>query len=198
VFEEKMISPSKAKALDGCYDATLCANFAGRLSISSTDDCDATIGNFIHHTMCLWNGGTCVLEPLAKEYGINADADSMANSITSFWDWMEHTYGKPTKIEREVPFSFVSDNGQVVTGEIDLVYSTAEGVVLLDYKTYQGAPSNLTDKNSGFYAGKYGGQIALYEEALKRKGCTVCDRLICYMSLGIVMRLIPVISEKTL
>lgn len=198
VFEEKMISPSKAKALDGCYDATLCANFAGRLSISSSDDCDATIGNFIHHTMCLWNGETCVLEPLTKEYGINADADSVANSITNFWDWMEQTYGKPTKIEREVPFCFVNDNGQVVTGEIDLVYSTAEGVVLLDYKTYQGASSNLTDKNSGFYAGKYGGQIALYEEALKRKGCTVRDRLICYMSLGIVMRLIPVISEKTL
>lgn len=37
-------------------------------------------------------------------------------------------------------------------------------------------------------AEKYVGQIALYDEALQRAGNKVVDRLICYLSLGVVIR----------
>jgi ATP-dependent exoDNAse (exonuclease V) beta subunit len=102
---------------------------------------------------------------------------------------MEKTYGKPTSIERELPFSFTNDLGQIITGEIDLVYHTAEGDVLVDYKTYQGSVAQLTDKDSDFYAGKYSGQLALYEEALSRNGASIRDRLICYLSLGVIVKI---------
>ena len=72
--------------------------------------------------------------------------------------------------------------------EIDLVYRTKEGDVLVDYKTYQGANSHLSNESSDFFAGKYCGQIALYEEALKRDNRQIRDRLICYVSLGTIMR----------
>lgn len=187
-FDVKFVSPSKAKVTKQQYTIEQCATFAERISATAADGHDNTIGNFIHHVMCLWNGDKSVIETLAKAYGIKVDIKAVTTSIANFWCWMEKTYGKSTRIDRELPFSFVNESGQVVTGEIDLVYCTAEGDVLVDYKTYHGSPAHLTDENNEFHAGKkYGGQITLYEEALKRRGSVVRDRLICYLSLGVII-----------
>ena len=187
-FDAKFISPSKAKVVKQLYAVEQCATFAERISAKAEDGCDNTIGNFIHHTMCLWNGDKSVVETLAKAYCVRVDIDAVATSVANFWNWMEKTYGKSTRIDRELPFSFVNESGQVVTGEIDLVYCTAEGDILVDYKTYQGSPAHLTDENNDFHTGKkYGSQITLYEEALKRRGSVVRDRLICYLSLGVII-----------
>jgi ATP-dependent exoDNAse (exonuclease V) beta subunit len=139
--------------------------------------------------MCLWNGDRSIISKLAEAYSVKVDADAVATSVEKFWAWMENTYGKATQVERELPFSFTNKLGQVTTGEIDLVYHTAEGDVLVDYKTYQGSVAHLTDKNSDFYAGKYGGQLALYEEALSRNRGVIRDRLICYLSLGTIVKI---------
>ena len=188
-FEVKLVSPSKAKAEKQQYAVEQCASFAERISATAADGKDNTVGNFIHHVMCLWNGDKSIIETLAKSYGVMVDVDAVAVSVVKFWDWMEQTYGKATQMERELPFSFTNDLGQIVTGEIDLVYRTAEGDVLVDYKTYQGSVAHITDKNSDFYAGKYGGQLALYEKALSRNGATIRDRLICYLSLGVIVKI---------
>ena len=139
--------------------------------------------------MCLWNGDKGIIDVLAKAYGVKVEVDTIVTSITQFWSWMEETYDKATHVDRELPFSFVNENGQIVTGEIDLVYHTAEGDILVDYKTYQGNPAHLTDENSDFFAGKYCGQISLYEEALKRSGSVIRERLVCYLSLGVIIRM---------
>ena len=139
--------------------------------------------------MCLWDGDRSIVGKLADSYGVRIDVEAVATSIDNFWAWMEQTYGKPISIERELPFSFTNELGQTITGEIDLVYHTAEGDVLVDYKTYQGSVAHLTDKSSDFFAGKYGGQLALYEEALSRNGSTIRDSLICYLSLGTIVKL---------
>ncbi|MBO7230280.1 MAG: UvrD-helicase domain-containing protein [Bacteroidaceae bacterium] len=187
-FENKFISPSKVESATDIYNTKLIANFAERMQIRAVDGKDNTIGNFIHHVMCLWNGDKGIIETLAKAYGVRVDIDAVVTSITDFWKWMEKTYGKATQVDRELPFSFVNESGQLVTGEIDLVYCTAEGDVLVDYKTYQGSPAHLTDENNDFHAGKkYGSQITLYEEALKRRGSVVRGRLICYLSLGVII-----------
>ena len=189
-FDVKFVSPSKAKAAKQQYEVEQCATFAKRISASAADGKDNTIGNFIHHVMCLWNGDKSIIETLAKAYGVIVDVEAVATSVDNFWSWMEITYGKATQIERELPFFFTNENGQLVTGEIDLVYRTAEGDVLVDYKTYQGSPAHLTDVNSDFHTGKkYGGQIALYEEALKRNGSVIRDRLVCYLSLGVIVKM---------
>lgn len=187
-FAEKFISPSKVKPAEGAYKVTQAGRFADRLAISATDGEDSTIGNFIHHAICLWSGDSGVIKRLADEYGVHTDSKSAAASIEGFWQFMEQTYGKPTATERELPFCFTRENGQVVNGEMDLVYHTASGDVLVDYKTYQGRVADLTDEKSEFFAGKYSGQIALYEEALRRRGATLRDRLVCYISLGVAVR----------
>ena len=187
-FENKNVSPSKVESAIDIYNTKLIANFAERVQIRAVDGKDNTIGNFVHHVMCLWNGNKSIIETLADAYGVKVDVDAVATSVANFWNWMEKTYGKSTRIDRELPFSFANESGQVVTGEIDLVYCTAEGDVLVDYKTYQGSPAHLTDENNDFHTGKkYGSQITLYEEALKRRGSVVRDRLICYLSLGVII-----------
>jgi ATP-dependent exoDNAse (exonuclease V) beta subunit len=189
LFNGKFISPSKVKTDKQLYSVEQCGTFAERISVIATDGRDSTIGDFFHHLMCLWRGDRSIVGKLAESYGVKVDVDAVATSIENFWSWMEQTYGKPASTERELPFSFTSDLGQIITGEIDLVYHTAEGDVLVDYKTYQGSITHLTDKNSDFYAGKYGGQLALYEDALSRTGTTICDRLICYLSLGVIVKI---------
>ena len=188
-FDIKFVSPSKVKNTKPQYTVEQYATFADRISASAADGCDNTIGNFIHHAMCLWNGDKGIIDVLAKAYGVKVDVDTIVTSITQFWSWMEKTYGKATHVDRELPFSFVNESAQVVTGEIDLVYQTAQGDILVDYKTYQGNPANLTDENSDFFAGKYCGQISLYEEALKRSGSVIRERLVCYLSLGVIIRM---------
>ena len=190
LFDVKFVSPSKAKVAKQSYVVEQSATFAERIFLKSDDGRDNTVGDFIHHVMCLWNGDKSVIETLAKAYGVSVDIDAVAISITNFWNWMENTYGKATHIERELPFSFVNENGQVVNGEIDLVYRTTEGDVLVDYKTYQGSVEHLTDESSDFHTGKkYGGQISLYEEALKRNNSVIRDRLVCYLSLGVIIKM---------
>lgn len=186
-FDDKFVSPSMVKSVGGIYTVEKVADFAGRLTISSLDKKDSTIGNFIHHAMCLWNDDESVLESLAANYDVKVETDKLSASIKSFWKWMEESYGKPIAVERELPFCFSNEKGQIVNGEIDLVYRTEKGDVLVDYKTYQGSAANLTDADNDFYAGKYSGQIALYEEALKRDGRNVIKRLICYLSLGVII-----------
>ena len=189
-FDAKFISPSKAKAAKQQYTVEQCTTFAERVSANAADGRDNTVGNFIHHVMCLWSGDRSVIEKLAAAYSVKVDIDAVATSVSNFWAWMENTYGKATMVERELPFSFINENGQVVAGEIDLVYRTAEGDVLVEYKTYQGSPAHLTDESSDFHTGKkYGAQIALYEEALKRNGSVIRDRLVCYLSLGVIIRM---------
>lgn len=188
-FDAKFVSPSKAKVAKQHYAVEQYATFAERISANTADGCDNTVGNFIHHAMCLWSGDKSIIETLSKAYGVKADVEAVTTSIENFWVWMEKTYGKAIRVNRELPFSFTNDLAQTITGEIDLVYHTAEGVVLVDYKTYQGSVAHLTDKNSDFFAGKYGGQLALYEEALSRNGSTIRDSLICYLSLGTIVKL---------
>ena len=188
-FEGKFMSPSKVKTDKHLYSVEQCGSFAERITATSVDGRDSTVGDFIHHLMCLWDGDRSIVGKLADSYGVRIDVEAVATSIDNFWTWMEHTYDKPISIDRELPFSFTNDLGQIITGEIDLVYHTAEGDVLVDYKTYQGSVAHLTDKDSDFYAGKYGGQLALYEEALKRSGSIVRDQLICYLSLGVIVKM---------
>ena len=188
-FEGKFISPSKVKTDKQLHGIERCSSFADRISATATDGQDSTIGDFIHHLMCLWNGDRSIVGKLAEAYGVKVDIEAVATSVEKFWAWMEQTYGKATQVDRELPFSYTNDHEQIITGEIDLVYHTAEGDVLVDYKTYQGSVAHLTDKSSDFFAGKYGGQLALYEEALSRNGSTIRDSLICYLSLGTIVKL---------
>jgi|GEM_PF-4060040 len=189
LYANKFLSPSKAKAEENLYNVEHHATFAQRISATAADGHDSTIGDFIHHVMCLWNGDKSIIETLSNAYGVKLDIEAVATSIINFWNWMEETYGKAISIEREMPFSFTNELGQTVSGEIDLIYRTEKGDVLIDYKTFQGKVKDLTEKDCKFFAGKYGRQIELYRQALKLNNHNVLDCLVCYLSLGVIIKI---------
>ncbi|MEE9456417.1 MAG: PD-(D/E)XK nuclease family protein, partial [bacterium] len=61
---------------------------------------------------------------------------------------------------REMPFA-VAVGDAVVMGTADLVYETAEGLVVVDYKTDEAGGARRAE-------GKYGDQMAVYAAALAR------------------------------
>lgn len=194
-YAPKHLTPSAAEPVEDAYTMERCASFAERLTLTAKDAKDSTIGNFIHHLMCLWDDNAdmeTLIGSLAENYGVAVESKELIASVRNFWEWMRTEYGDAITTERELPFSYVRDNGQHVDGEIDLVYRTATKTILVDYKTHQGKISHILDKNdTKHYVGKYSGQIALYDEALTRAGLKVDDRLICYLSLGTAVRMTP-------
>ncbi len=189
-YDLRDIQPSREAPSPKLQDAVFAGTFAERLQAAAKSD--ATLGNCLHHLMCIYRDDDAFARQaaqLAEEYGVALDGTAFMDSARAFYAWLQEAYGVSSAVEREVPFRFRRQNGQIVQGEIDMIYHTDKGDVLIDYKTYQGAVDNLTNPDSDFYAGKYSGQIALYEEAMQRAGHTVRDRLICYLSLGKIVQM---------
>lgn len=189
-YDLRDIQPSREAPSTKLQDAVLAGTFAERLQAAA--ESDATLGNCLHHLMCIYQDDAAFASKatqLAEKYGIALNGALFMDSVRAFYAWLKNTYGTSSTVEREIPFRFRRKNGQIVQGEIDMIYRTDKGDVLIDYKTYQGADSNLTNPDSDFYAGKYSGQIALYEEAMQRANRTVRDRLICYLSLGKIVQM---------
>lgn len=192
-YDLRDIQPSRIHSTERLLSVEIAGTFSGRLNARANDADDTVLGNCIHHLMCSWHDdadSANTVARLADEYGVALDVGRFMTSARAFYAWLEATYGKPLAIEREVPFRFVREDGRCVNGNIDMLYRTSEGDVLIDYKSYAGVVGNLTTPASEFYTGKYSGQIAAYEEALHRSGRVVRDRLICYFSLGTAIRLI--------
>ena len=92
-------------------------------------------------------------------------------------------------MEHEVPFRHES-NGQVIAGEMDLLWYTAEKeCVLIDFKNYPGIMSHVLDKTKNEYVGKYAAQLKAYEEALVAAGIKVTAKLIYYSVLGYLVEI---------
>lgn len=87
-------------------------------------------------------------------------------------------------MEHEVPFRH-DNNGQVIAGEIDLLWYTADKeCILIDFKNYPGIMSKVLDSSSKEFVGKYAAQLKAYEDALVAAGMTVKTMLIYYSVLG--------------
>ena len=191
-YEPRDIQPSRVSVSERLQSVEVAGTFSERLNARATDGNDATLGNCIHHLMCIWRDDAdfaATAARLAAEYGVMLDTERFMASARAFYAWLKAAYGEPLAIEREVPFRYVRDDGRIVNGEIDMIYRTSDGDVLIDYKTYSGVVGNLTAPDSEFYAGKYSGQIEVYEETLRRNGRSVRDRIVCYFSLGTMVRM---------
>ena len=85
---------------------------------------------------------------------------------------------KPKRILTEVPFAFRNAEKQLVTGFIDLLLETAEGWVVIDYKSFQGQKTDWEAK-----ALSYSGQLDCYRQALAAMNLKVASLWI-YFAIG--------------
>lgn len=108
------------------------------------------------------------------------NAKEVIGTIRSLYDYLSKKHGAPTSIGHEVPFSFVRDNGQLLRGEIDLLWYTEDGVVLVDYKNIQGEEANPEH---------YATQMEAYREVVESVGHKCKGIILFYATLGQIIEL---------
>lgn len=167
------------------------------ITVGSGDEYDI-MGTCIHNIFAIYRPEADRREMISKAQKIvNAfgmdrmlpNAEGIIDSIAELYQYLENQYGKPIKVEHEVPFRH-ENNGQVFTGEMDLLWFTAETeCVLIDFKNYPGVMSNALSKTNKEYVGHYAAQLKAYKEALVAAETTVKTMLIYYSVLGYLVEL---------
>ena len=153
----------------------------------------AALGTFIHNVFCVADYKSN--EEIAEMVRLCGFGDNLQHcgEIKKSWNdfkaYLEKTYGKEKKLYHELPFKQRLANGQIVTGSIDFVWETEkDGVVVVDFKTFNGAKKDLLCEGGQFYAGKYKGQLECYERILTASGKKVIAKLLFYPMLGFVCK----------
>lgn len=108
------------------------------------------------------------------------NAKEVIGAIRSLYDYLTKEHGTPMSIGHEVPFSFVRDNGQLLRGEIDLLWYTKDGVVLVDYKNIQREEANPEH---------YASQMEAYREVVESAGHKCKGIILFYATLGQIIEL---------
>lgn len=154
-----------------------CQNVSGRAS---------DMGTCIHNIFELYNPvdrdyNLRMATRLISQFEFSGDLTpaEVVASIDSLYKYLNKTYGLAEKgIKRELPF--ISKIGsQISKGEIDMVWETANGCVIIDYKNYKKV-ADPANPDSADYAGNLAPQLSIYKTALKEACKNVIDTLIYY------------------
>ena len=148
----------------------------------------STIGTCIHNIYAACNPSmddaqaTEMAQRIIKSVNLSEilKAEEVIKAIRSLYDYLNQEHGTPTSIAHEVPFSFVRENGQLLRGEIDLLWHTKDGVVLVDYKNIQGEEANPEH---------YASQMEAYREVLRSAGLACKGIVLFYATLGQIIEL---------
>ena len=200
--EPKYLSPSKLPEIEvSKKNVEILADLNCRIEPYNTkDENEAAAGTCIHNIFAVYDPALSHHENVDKAtsirngnnmYDVIPDPEKVIFSIEQLYAWLEKTYGKPYIIKHEEPF-IQPLPGQVVHGEIDLLWYTSEKeCVLIDFKNFPGSKAVITtpgEKNE-HYAGKYAAQLKAYRDVLESSGLTVKDALIYYSVMGCIVRL---------
>ena len=126
-----------------------------------------------------------------EDYGLSGnipDPGELVEAWKRLCDFVAGRHGAAVRTWHERPFRLVR-GGQVFTGSMDLVWQTADGVVLIDYKTCPRGRAAITDSASEDFTGLYAGQQNLYAEALEAAGEKVLAKYLYYPVSGLVVTL---------
>lgn len=147
------------------------------------------VGDCIHNVYAaIENLDKSEVEQLIRSHEMD-DVLPNAGDIIRAWDnllqFLKKEYGEPIAVYHERPFRSLQDDGTIVVGSIDYEYSTPEGAILIDFKTYPRV-QDITDPSSDHYAGLYAGQLNAYANAVESANEKVIKRFIYYPVSGIL------------
>ncbi|MBQ3930466.1 MAG: UvrD-helicase domain-containing protein [Paludibacteraceae bacterium] len=185
----RYLSPSRIHAKG---NVTSSHNFEARIPFSRQPSDMATVGDCIHQ---IFAG---IEEPrpaykidmgeIVASYGLNGvlvDQPAVVRAWENLTKYLTATYGVPNKTYHERPFRLEHD-GQTIVGSIDLIWQTADGDILVDFKTCPMGAGAVLDSESEHYAGLYAGQLDAYQDALEAAGENVLKRYIYYPVSGVL------------
>ena len=151
----------------------------------------ADVGDCIHQIFCGIEqhiDSESYYADLIESYGLKTfliDHKAIRRAWEQLCSWLEERFGAALNIYHERPFTLLKD-GNVFSGSIDLVWQTAEGDILLDFKTCPLGYKYVLDEQSDHYAGWYAGQLEAYSHALEAAGEKVLKQLIYYPVSGLL------------
>jgi len=159
--------------------------FGSPIQISRRFDEDTDLGDAIHAIFAAeFNHPNhpkraTTTERILKEFGCDQSVwlEDVLRAVDVFREDVEKKF-KPKKSLVEVPFSFRNPAGQSVAGFIDLLLETAQGWVVIDYKSFQGQKSDWEAKVLS-----YSGQLDCYRQALAAMNMKA-ESLWIYFALG--------------
>ena len=151
------------------------------------------LGTCVHDIFCVADKKSDQeVAQLVKVYGFEnnlEDSGQIKKSWESLTEWLMKNYGPDKKQYHELPFKHQLPNGQIVAGSMDFVWATAEGCVVVDYKTTNTTRDALLNKATDVYVGKYKGQIECYEQALVAAGKKVLGKYLYYPMVGVLVKM---------
>lgn len=118
----------------------------------------------------------------------------LTQAADMLFTYLEKKFGAG-ELLRETPFTYRRDNGQLVSGEIDLIWKTENECILLDYKNFPASeekgPNIVMNPNNEFYVGKYFRQLDYYRTALEAsdKNVKVTKVFVFYAVLGCLVEI---------
>ena len=189
-YRQRNVSPSMVAGLGRAellYESGERIPRIGQASDSLVGDC---IHQIFSSTDMQDSEAIAQLVSVYQLQGHLTSVEALQRSWSHFVEFLRAQYGEPLAQRHELPFKQQVD-GQIITGSIDMLWETAEGVVLIDFKTYSGTTQQLLDPTNPHYAGRYKGQLDCYQRAIEASGQRVLDQLIFYPILGDVVRLLP-------
>lgn len=104
---------------------------------------------------------------------MTSQADNIISAIEHLFEYLKNNYGEYLEIYHELPIMYKNDKGQIVNGEIDLVWKTAERCIVVDYK-------NKEHVDASNPSNEYLAQLGFYKEALTKNGEIVDDMILFY------------------
>lgn len=185
----RYLSPSKIHAKG---NVTSNHSFENRIPFAKQPSDMAIVGDCIHQIFA----GIEELRPAYKidmgkiiaSYGLKGvlvDQTAVVRAWENLVKYLTETNGGAVKIFHERPFRLERD-GQTVVGSIDLVWQTADGDILVDFKTCPMGANEVLNPDSEHYAGWYAGQLDAYQDALEAAGEKVLGRYIYYPVSGLL------------
>ena len=197
------ISPSKLESFPDSFNENIFAGESPERIIDMTmfagEDSDAVKGTCIHNIFASFQYGdlegnlqriTATLENFGFPNRLRAQKERIIESANWLHEFLTSAYGPATRIEKEYPLLYPLPTGQILRGEMDLLwfYQAEDGkekCVLVDYKSFPGKRSELEAHTEQYYA-----QLSAYHKALTEAGIDVEDTLVYYPVQGHVRKLL--------
>lgn len=190
----RYVSPS---SIHTCGKAVNPHDFQARIPLSSSVESMATVGDCIHQIFAGIEeprpAGQTDLRDIIASYGLSAvltDPQSILQAWQNLAGRLTLLHGPALSTCHERPFR-LERRGQTIVGSIDLVWQTAEGDLLIDFKTFPGSEKVVSTPASPHFVGRYAGQLGAYKEALEAAGERVLKSFIYYPVAGLLVELAP-------
>ena len=140
------------------------------------------LGTFLHRCFEVLGVNPVLMDKLLAVTGVELEkknSEMIVSGVGSFEAWLRD-YFDPLSVARELPILALDNQGSVVSGIVDLVVRTGEGVWIIDHKS-----DRIEDPEAAF--NRYRPQLDAYVHALSGAGENELGIGINWIRFGVVV-----------